>query len=80
MYGFYAINLLFVERNITRLIEYSDGPGGQILGSKAYMYALEGTTILLIIVVFFVQHLGRLRIEAHKYGRKGAEDGVAVAM
>lgn len=51
-----------------------------MLGSEAYLYALEGTTMLLIVFVFLVLHPDRLRMEARKHSHKWAEDGMAAAM
>ncbi|KAH7029610.1 RTA1 like protein-domain-containing protein [Microdochium trichocladiopsis] len=70
VYGLYAISLLFVVRNTTRLIEYNEGPGGEMLSSEVYLYALEGTTMLLIVAVFVAVHPGRLRMHARGFGRK----------
>ncbi|KXJ87130.1 RTA1 like protein-domain-containing protein [Microdochium bolleyi] len=70
IYGLYVISLLFVVRNITRLIEYNEGPGGEMLSNEVYLYALEGTTMLLIVAIFAALHPGRLRMHARRFGRK----------
>jgi hypothetical protein len=75
LYALYAISLLFVVRNITRLLEYNEGPDSPMLSNEAYIYALEAFTMLFIVAVFLVLHPGRLRMKARKFARKGYTEG-----
>jgi len=71
IYGLYVITLLFFIRNITRLVEYNVGPDGELISNEIYLYLLDGSMMLAIVVVFLVLHPGRVRMKARKHMRKG---------
>ncbi|KAL1639588.1 hypothetical protein SLS58_007788 [Diplodia intermedia] len=64
LYGLYTGSLLFIIRNITRIIEYNQGSEGQIQSNEAYLYVLDGCIMLAIVVVLLVLHPGQLRYKA----------------
>ncbi|KAL1870820.1 hypothetical protein VTK73DRAFT_2412 [Phialemonium thermophilum] len=74
LFGLYAIGLLFVIRNITRIIEYKQGPGGEMQSSEVYLYVLDASVMLAIVVIFLVLHPGRLRMKARRLRRQGSSD------
>lgn len=74
IHGLYAISLLFIIRNITRLIEYQQGSDGEMLSNEVYLYILDGFVMLAIVYVFLVLHPGRLRFKARRYLKKGYSD------
>ncbi|KAF4971616.1 hypothetical protein FSARC_1615 [Fusarium sarcochroum] len=74
IYGLYAISLLFVIRNITRIIEFKQGSDGGMLQHEAYLYVLDGCIMLCIVVIFLILHPGRLRWMARRLEKSGSLD------
>jgi hypothetical protein len=66
MYGLYLISLLFVIRNIVRIIEFQQGHDGELLSNEVWLYVLDAAVMLTIVVVMLVLHPGKLRREARK--------------
>lgn len=66
IYGIYAISCLFVVRNVTRLIEYSQGPSSPMLSSEAYLYLLDGSIMVVVVVLFLILHPGQLKRRARR--------------
>ncbi|KAH6625098.1 putative RTA1 domain protein [Boeremia exigua] len=71
MWTLYAVSFLIIARSLFRLIEFAQGPDGEILKSEWMMYAFDATLLLTSTVVFAVVHPGRL----FRYIRKA--DGTA---
>lgn len=76
MYCLYSVSLLFIIRNITRIVEYNQGSDGEMLSSEAYLYVLDGCIMLAIVVIFFILHPGQLRRKARLLGKSGSFDHV----
>jgi hypothetical protein len=71
-YGLYAISVLFVIRNITRMVEFQQGSNGEMLAHEAYLYVLDSSVMLGIVTIFLVLHPGRLRWMARRLGNTGS--------
>ncbi|GFP58977.1 protein RTA1 [Trichoderma asperellum] len=69
IYGLYAISVLFIVRNITRMIEFQQGSNGEILAHEAYLYVLDSSVMLAIVTIFLILHPGRLRWMAQYLGK-----------
>lgn len=59
--GLYAVSLLFVIRNLTRIVEFQQGPDGEIVSHEGYLYGLDACIMLAVGVIFLVLHPGVLR-------------------
>lgn len=66
MYGLYVISLLFVIRNVVRILEFQQGHDGELLSNEVWLYVLDAAVMLIIVVVMLVLHPGRLRRKARK--------------
>lgn len=65
----YATSLLIVVRSIFRAAEYLQGFDGYLLSHEAYLYGLDATLMLAMMVLFNLVHpSGALA------GRKGEEN------
>ena len=66
----YVASLLIVVRCIFRIIEYAGGQDGVLLATEAYLYVFDAALMLLVMVVFNVQHpsmiIGRNKIAAYR--------------
>ncbi|KAJ4312882.1 hypothetical protein N0V94_007222 [Neodidymelliopsis sp. IMI 364377] len=71
MWALYAVSILIIARSFFRLIEFTQGPDGQILKTEWMMYAFDASLLLASTVYFAVVHPGRL----FRYIRKA--DGTA---
>lgn len=71
MWALYAVSVLIIARSLFRLIEFTQGPDGQILKTEWMMYAFDASLLLASTVYFAVVHPGRL----FRYIRKA--DGTA---
>lgn len=69
IYGLYAISVLFIVRNITRIVEFQQGSDGEMLAHEAYLYVLDGSVMLAVVTIFLILHPGRLRRMARRLGK-----------
>jgi hypothetical protein len=60
MWALYAVSILIIARSMFRLIEFAQGPEGQILRTEWMMYAFDASLLLASTVYFAVVHPGRL--------------------
>jgi hypothetical protein len=49
-------SLLIMVRSVSRVIEYLQGNSGTLLGHEAYLYALDATLMLAVVVLFNIIH------------------------
>ena len=61
LYGLYAVSVLFLVRNITRIVEYKQGHDGEILSKEVYLYILDSFVMLSITIIFLILHPGRVK-------------------
>lgn len=66
--GLYCTSLLFLVRNIVRIVEYNQGGDGPLLSNEAYLYIFDGCFMLGIVVIIIVLHPGRLVKQAKREG------------
>ncbi|KAG9252232.1 RTA1 like protein-domain-containing protein [Emericellopsis atlantica] len=79
LYGLYVASLLFVVRNITRIVEYQQGSDGELLSNEVWLYVLDAVVMLAVVFVMLVLHPGRLRRKARKQmSVKPREDYIAL--
>lgn len=71
IYGLYAVSVLFVTRNIARIV-FQQGSDGEVLTNEAYLYVLDGSVMLAIVSVFPILHPGRSRWIARGLGKSGS--------
>lgn len=76
VHGLYCVSFLFVIRNITRVIEYNQGPDGEMLSNEVYLYVLDGCIMLAVTVIFLILHPGRLRQKARRLAKAGSLEHV----
>lgn len=60
MWALYTVSILIIARSIFRLIEFAQGPEGQILHTEWMMYAFDASLLLASTVYFAAVHPGRL--------------------
>lgn len=66
MYGLYVVSLLFVIRNIMRIVEYQQGHDGELLSNEVWLYVMDAAVMLVIVATMLALHPGRLRRKARK--------------
>lgn len=71
LYGLYAIGVLFIVRNIVRIIEFKQGSHGSMQTSEVYLYIFDASVMLIIVIRFLVLHPGRLRMKLRKMKKRG---------
>lgn len=77
LYGLYGIGVLFIVRNIVRIIEYKQGSHGPLQSSEVYLYVFDACAMMLIGIIFLVLHPGRLRMKLSKLKNEGyVKDGI----
>ena len=52
----YFASFLIMVRCIFRIAEYAGGQQGVLLGSEKYLYIFDATLMVLVMVIFNVQH------------------------
>jgi hypothetical protein len=60
MFALYAVSVLIIARSLFRLIEFTQGPDGQILKTEWMMYAFDASLLLASTLYFAVIHPGKL--------------------
>jgi hypothetical protein len=60
MFALYTVSALIIARSLFRLIEFNQGPDGQILKTEWMMYAFDASLLLASTLYFAVIHPGRL--------------------
>lgn len=60
MWGLYAVSILIIARSLFRLIEFTQGPEGQILKTEWMMYAFDASLLLASTVYYAVVHPGSM--------------------
>lgn len=60
LFTLYAVSTLIIARSLFRLIEFAQGPDGQIMKAEWTMYVFDGLLLLAGAVCFAVIHPGRL--------------------
>jgi hypothetical protein len=60
VWALYAVSILIIARSIFRLVEFAQGPRGDILHTEWLMYAFDASLLLASTVYFAVVHPGRL--------------------
>lgn len=73
-YGLYVVSLLFVIRNIVRIVEYQQGSDGELLSNEVWLYVMDGAVMLAIVVIMLILHPGRLRWKARRQGSIGSQE------
>lgn len=74
MGGLYAVSVLLVVRNITRIVEFQQGADGPMLSSEVYLYILDSSVILAIVVAFLILHPAGLRYKARQLSKRALSD------
>lgn len=70
LWALYAVSILITARSLFRLVEFAQGPGGQILRTEWQMYAFDASLLLASTVCFAAVHPGRLfRYLRKAYGK-----------
>lgn len=72
IYGLYAVSVLFIIRNIVRIVEFQQGSDGEMLAHEAYLYVLDASAMLAIVSIFLILHPGKLRRMARGLGKSGS--------
>lgn len=82
LHGLYGIGLAFVVRNTVRIVEFQQGPDSELLSNEIWLYVMDATLMLIIVVVMLVWHPGRLswrvRREQRYKGTEVTEDYIAL--
>ena len=60
MWMLYTVSILIVVRSVFRLIEFSEGPEGQIYKTEALMYVFDASIMFIVVVIMAVLHPGLL--------------------
>jgi hypothetical protein len=76
--GLQIVSLIFIIRNIVRIVEFKQGSEGTIQSREVFLYLFDACFMLAIIVLFIVLHPGRLVRNAKRLGKSGfgREDGM----
>lgn len=69
LWTLYALSVLFLIRNIVRIVEYQQGDDGFILTHEAMLYIFDGGFMLIIVYVLAVVHPGRLVKQANRVAK-----------
>ena len=69
VFGLYIVGVLFIIRNITRIIEYNQGSSGTIQSKEVYLYVLDGVFMLAVPIIFAIFHPGKLVRQSRKIGK-----------
>lgn len=64
----YAASLLIMVRSIFRAVEYIQGFNGYLLSHEAYLYALDATLMLGVMVLFNVAHPSGVTVASKEEG------------
>jgi len=56
----YILSLVFIIRNVVRIVEFLQGGDGYITGHESMLYVFDGALMLLVAVFLLVVHPGRL--------------------
>lgn len=66
----YSGSLLIVVRCVFRIAEYAGGQDGVLMGTETYLYVFDATLMVLVMVVFSVQHprmiIGREKVAGYR--------------
>ncbi|KAH6972486.1 RTA1 like protein-domain-containing protein [Ilyonectria sp. MPI-CAGE-AT-0026] len=71
--GLYITSMLFLIRNVVRIIEYNQGSDGTLLSSEVWLYIFDACFMLAIIVTIIFLHPGRL-IKKARYEKANGSD------
>ncbi|KPM35292.1 hypothetical protein AK830_g11282 [Neonectria ditissima] len=71
--GLYITSVLFLVRNIVRIIEYNQSGDGTLLSSEVWLYIFDSCFMLAIVVTLIFLHPGRL-IKAVRYEKQNERD------
>ncbi|KAH7123448.1 RTA1 like protein-domain-containing protein [Dactylonectria estremocensis] len=73
LFGLQITSVLFLVRNIVRIVEYNQGSDGPLLSSEVWLYVFDACFMLAIIVVLIFLHPGRL-IKKTRYQKQNESD------
>lgn len=60
MYTMYGASFLIMVRSVFRAVEYLQGFDGYLLSHEAYLYGLDATLMLAVMILFNVVHPGEV--------------------
>ena len=66
----YVLSVVFVVRNIVRIVEFTQSGDGYIAMHESMLYLFDGSFMLFVSVLFLLVHPGRLLREARRFHRK----------
>ena len=75
----YAASILVLVRNLVRIIEYKQGPKGNIMGSEAYLYVFDAVPMFAVVLLYMVLYPGRM-IRQTRRAMKGHGDGLEMPL
>ena len=73
----YTVSIVFLVRNIVRIVEFLQGGDGFIVTHESMLYVFDGSFMFLVVLSFVIMHPGRLFKEARrldKVNRWGMEN------
>ncbi|KAF7555199.1 hypothetical protein G7Z17_g2394 [Cylindrodendrum hubeiense] len=73
LFGLYFTSILFLIRNIVRIVEYNQGSDGTLLSSEVWLYVFDACFMLAIVVTLIFLHPGRL-IKKARYEKANEGD------
>jgi len=71
-YTMYMASLLIMIRSAFRVVEYLQGNSGTLLGHEAYLYALDATLMLAVMIIFNIIHPSEV-LMTNKWDNKGRD-------
>ena len=72
IYTMYMASLLIMIRSAFRVVEYLQGNSGTLLGHEAYLYALDATLMLAVMIFFNIIHPSEV-LTSRSWDRKGRD-------
>jgi len=71
----YAASILVLVRNLVRIIEYKQGPEGNIMNSEVYLYVFDAVPMFAVVLLYAVIYPGRV-IKQTRRATKRHGDGL----
>jgi hypothetical protein len=75
----YAASILVLVRNLVRIIEYKQGPEGNIMGSEVYLYIFDAVPMFAVVLLYTIIYPGRITKQKRR-AMKGHGDGLEMPL
>ena len=60
IWALYALSVVFLVRNLVRIVEFLQGNDGFIINHEFMLYVFDGSFMLFVVFLFTITHPGRL--------------------